>query len=131
MSTVMLSDKVAAQLRRMAVQVSETPEALAERAIREFLRAAARQAIHQEMQVFRARHAELLQTYEGRYIAMHQGQVVDDDKDQLALLTRIEAQYPDTPVLITRVVSEPEETYTVRSPRWEQGTGVCSHTLVA
>ncbi len=51
---------------------------------------------------------------------MYQGQVVDDDADQLALLTRIEGKYPHTPVLITPVVAEPEEIYTVRSPRWEQ-----------
>ena len=121
MPQVTLSEQVVVQLRRMAVRVSETPQVLAERAIREFLRATVRQAIQQETQVFRTRHTELLQAYEGCYIAMYQGQVVDDDKDQLALLARIDAQYPDMPVLITQVLPEPEETYTVRSPRWEQG----------
>lgn len=121
MSEVMLSVTVTEQLERVALLFGETPEALAERAVREFLRAVTRQALHQEAQVFRARHTDLLQTYAGRYIAMYQGQVVDDDADQLTLLERIEEQYPHTPVLITPVVAEPEETYTVRSPHWERG----------
>ena len=121
MSEVMLSDTVTAQLQHKALKISKTPEELAERAVREFLRTATRQAIHQEVQMFRARHAELLQEYTGRYIAMVQGQVVDNDEDQLALWARIDDRYPHTPVLITPVVAEAEETYTVRSPRWEQG----------
>jgi predicted transcriptional regulator len=117
MSEVKLSGAVTEQLERMALQIGETPEALAERAVREFLRAVTRQALHQEAQVFHARHADLLRIYAGRYIAMYQGQVVD----QLALLARVEEQYPYTPVLITPVVAESEEMYTVRSPRLEQG----------
>ncbi|HQE92854.1 MAG TPA: hypothetical protein PLH19_10335 [Anaerolineae bacterium] len=116
MSEVTLGGTVTEQLERVALQIGETPQVLAERAVREFLRALTRQALHQEVQVFRACHADMLQTYAGRYIAMYQGQVVDDDTDQLALLARIEEQYPYTPVLITQVVSEPEETYTSRSP---------------
>ena len=121
MSEVIVSDAVTAQLRRVARQIGETPEALAERAIREFLRAVTRQALHQEVQAFQAQHTKLLQKYAGRYIAMYQSEVVDDDEDQLALLARIDEKYPQSPVLITPVVAEPEETYTVRSPRWEQG----------
>ena len=119
MSEVLLSDEVTVKLQQLAAQVGETPVALAERAVRAFLRDAARKAMRREAQAYRAQHSTLHQQYAGRYIAMYQGRVVDDDSDQLALLARIEKQYPDQPVLITPVLAEPEETYTVRSPRWE------------
>jgi predicted transcriptional regulator len=48
MSEVMLSGAVTEQLERVALQIGETSEALAERAVREFLRAVTRQALLQE-----------------------------------------------------------------------------------
>jgi hypothetical protein len=116
-----LSDETVTQVRKMAAQVGEQPETLIERAVRQFLRAEVQRAIHREADTFRARHAELLGKYPGRYVAMVQGQVIDDDLDQMALLARVEDTYPDTPVLIAQVSPEPEETYTARSPRWESG----------
>ncbi len=119
MVEVLLGDEVTVKLQQMAARVGETPVALAERAVRAFLHNAAREAMRREMQAYHARHAELLRQYAGRYIAMYQGEVVDDDDNQLALLARVEQGYPDLPVLITPVLAEPEETYTVLSPRWE------------
>lgn len=116
-----LSNKTAAQMRKMAAQVGEQPETLVERAVRQYLRAEIQRAIHHEAEAFRAQHAELLARYPGRYVAMYLGQVVDDDVDQVVLLARVELGYPDLPVLIAQVQSEPEETYTVRSPHWESG----------
>ena len=116
-----LSNETVAQVRKMAAQIGEPPEALIERAVRQFLRAQTHHAIHREAQAFRAQHAELLSRYSGRYVAMVQGQVIDDDSDQVALLARVEARYPDTPVLISQVTPDIEECYTVRSPRWENG----------
>ena len=116
-----LSDETVTQVRKLAAQVGEQPEALVERAVRQYLRAETQRAIHHEAEAFRAQHAELLSKYLGRYVAMYQGQVVDDDVDQVALLARVELEYPDLPVLIAQVQSEPEEIYTVRSPHWESG----------
>ena len=116
-----LSDETVTQVRKLAAQVGEQPEALVERAVRQYLRAETQRAIHHEAEAFRAQHTELLCKYPGRYVAMYQGQVVDDDLDQVALLARVEVKYPDLPVLIAQVQSEPEEIYTVRSPRWESG----------
>jgi hypothetical protein len=116
-----LSNETVAQVRKMAAQVGEQPEMLVERAVRQYLRAETQRAIHHEAEVFRTQHAELLGKYPGRYVAMYQSQVVDDDVDQVALLARVELKYPDLPVLIAQVLPEPEETYTVRSPHWESG----------
>jgi hypothetical protein len=116
-----LSNETVAQVRKMAAQVGEEPETLVERAVRQYLRAETQRAIHHEAEVFRAQHAELLGKYPGRYVAMYQGQVVDDDLDQVVLLARVELKYPDLPVLIAQVLPEPEEIYTVRSPHLESG----------
>jgi Family of unknown function (DUF5678) len=116
-----LSDETVTQVRKMAAQIGEQPETLVERAVRQYLRAETQRAIHREAEAFRAQHAELLSQYPGRYVAMVQGRVVDDDLDQEALLARVEGKFPDLPVLIAQVLPEPEETYTARSPRWESG----------
>jgi predicted transcriptional regulator len=119
MGTVKVSEKVTQQLQQIAAQQGESLEALAERALLKFLREASQRAMRREVEAFKAQHATLFEQYAGRYIAMYQGQVVDDDEDQLALLARIDAAYSDTPVLITPVLAESEETYMMHSPRWE------------
>lgn len=116
-----LSNETVTQVRKMAAQVGEQPATLIERAVRQYLRAEIQRAIHHEAEAFRAQHAELWLKYPGRYVAMYQGRVVDDDLDQVALLARVEDKYPDSPVMIAQVLPEPEETYTASSPRWESG----------
>jgi hypothetical protein len=118
---LMLSDKTSVRLRKVADEIGEQPEMLAERAVRDFLRAEARHRMRHETKAFRAQHAELLAQYPDQYVAIYQGQVVDHDADQLALLARVEKRYPDTTVLIALITSEPEESYTMHSPRWESG----------
>lgn len=121
MSVLTLSSDMIAQVCKAATQIGERPEALVERAVRQFLRAEAQRQIHREAVVFRAQHAELLAQYPGQYVAIYQGGVIGHDSDQLALLARVEEQYPDAPVLIAPVLATPEETYTMRSPHWESG----------
>jgi predicted transcriptional regulator len=116
-----LSNEMFVRLRKVANEIGEPPEILAERAVRDFLRAEARHRMRREVKTFRAQHAELLARYPNQYVAIYQGRVVDQDAGQLVLLAHVEKQYPDTPVLITLVSSEPEESYTMRSPRWESG----------
>jgi len=119
METVLVNDEITQQLRQMAAQSGETLETLTERGLREFLRVTTRRAMRREVQAFQAQHTALLAQYSGQYIAMYQGQVIDVDVDQLALLARIDAIYPHTPVLIMPVRADSVETYTMRSPRWE------------
>ncbi len=117
MTELAVSTGTISRLRKVAHEKGTTAEELAEQAIRQFLRAEARRIMQQETDAFRAMHAGLLAKYPNEYIAVHQGQLVDHDPDQLALFMRIDKQYPDIPVLITPVLPEPEEVYTFRSPR--------------
>lgn len=73
--------------------------------------------IDREMQAYLQQHEQLLATYRGQSIAMHNGEVIDHDPDEVALSQRVRAQYGKEPVLITPVLPEPIQTIFVRSPR--------------
>jgi hypothetical protein len=63
-------------------------------------------------------HAAWREQYDGEYIAVHQGQLVDHDLSFGALLERIEALYPDEFVLIRPIREESEIVYRHCSIRW-------------
>ena len=62
-------------------------------------------------------HSELWEKYPHQYVAIFQGEVVDHDQDELALLKRRNEKYPDDIVLIRQVLQEPERTIVICSPR--------------
>ena len=70
-----------------------------------------------EVAKFEDMHAELWKQYPNQYIAMYQGQVIDDDHDLVTLALRIEEQYPDEVVLIRQVLPELPKPLMFRSPR--------------
>ena len=73
-----------------------------------------------EEAAYLAMHAELLAHYAGKYVAIHQGQLIDHDEDGAALYLRVRKQYPDEFVLITPVQPEDREIYQVYSPRFSE-----------
>lgn len=66
-------------------------------------------------------HAELAEKYLGQYVAIHNGKVVDHDKDFHSLHSRIRQRFGRQPVLLRRVEAEPERVLAFRSPRLERG----------
>lgn len=116
---IALNEQTGQELEQVAKARSVETSALAEQAIRNFLRTEARQAMQREAKAFRKLHLELWKTIPGEYAAIYQGKLVDHDGDQLALFLRIEAQYPGMTVLIRQVRSTPEEIIQVYSPRFE------------
>ena len=91
---------------------------LAEQAIRHFLREERRRLLQRESEAFRALHEKLLTTHAGEFVAIYDGRLVDYDRDPESLLLRVDANYPMVPVLIKQVLSDPQETYLIRSPRF-------------
>lgn len=71
-----------------------------------------------EVVAFEEQHQQLVKRYLGEYVALHQGRIVDHDKSQRALLTRIEAQFPDEIVLIRQVQAQLPPPLRIRSPRF-------------
>lgn len=78
---------------------------------------------------FRHLHPQFLANYPDQYVAIHQDKVVDHDPDRVALLERINSNYPDTFILVRQVRPEPEVTYEHHGLRWGQTQGLM-HTLL-
>lgn len=74
-------------------------------------------AADREMQAYIALHSTLKEQYLGKYVAIYHGKLIDFDDNPGALLDRIETQYPEEFVWLTKVGPEPIQTFTIRSPR--------------
>jgi hypothetical protein len=73
--------------------------------------------IREESARYQAQHAELYPKYEGKVIAMRNGEVIDVGDELVDVYQRIRAKYGEEPILVTKVGPEPVETYVIRSPR--------------
>jgi nitrogen regulatory protein PII-like uncharacterized protein len=62
-------------------------------------------------------HARIVEEYEGQYVAVFQDHLIDHDHDLLALARRIERDYSEDAVLITKVVDQVDRVLHFRSPR--------------
>lgn len=118
-ATLSITEGTAVGLGQVADSLGTTVDALADKAIRRYLRQEAEKKIRREEQHFRAQHAQLLDQYAGQFIAMHEGRVIDSDTDELTLYLRIREQLPMVGVLIKQVTPTPEEVWVMRSPHLE------------
>lgn len=75
--------------------------------------------VAEESAHYRYQHKELKKDYLGQYIAMHNGEVVDHDKDFERLRVRIHHRLPDVAVMITLVTEEATPTLERRGFRIE------------
>lgn len=80
-----------------------------------------RPAMLREKAAYLAMHSQLLEQYEGMYVAIFQGQVADHDQDVSELIRRIERDYPDEIVMVKQVTEEPDRVLHIRSPRLVRG----------
>lgn len=77
-------------------------------------------AIAQETAAFLEMHSQLLETFAGQYVAIYQGELVDNAPDFATLFTRVARRYLGEFVLIRQVTTEPEPIYRFRSPRFTE-----------
>lgn len=77
-----------------------------------------RPLMEQEQAAYERLRPSLLETHDGQYVAIHGGELVDADVDQMALARRIIATYPGRVVHIRLVGREPEPDLHFRSPRF-------------
>jgi hypothetical protein len=60
----------------------------------------------QEVAAYTAMHPQLLEKYEGKWVAVYGGQVIDVDVDHVALFDRVTDRYgEDTPILFHKVAT--------------------------
>jgi len=71
-----------------------------------------------EEAAFHNLHPSLYQEYAGKYVAIHNEQLIDTDSDQVALYRRTRKQYPNQFVWIAPVNESPKEVLVFRSPRF-------------
>jgi plasmid stability protein len=74
-----------------------------------------RAKIHAEAQAWQKMPNAERQQYQGNFVAVHEGQVIDCDPDRLALYHRVRKKLGDVPVLITNTLSPRE--FRIISPR--------------
>lgn len=115
---ILVSGALWEQLQRAADTRGVAANELIEQAIRHFLREERRRLLQRESEAFRALHKDLIAAHAGEFVAIYDGRLVDYDRDQEALLLRINTAYPTVPVLIKQVAPDLEETYLIRSPRF-------------
>lgn len=120
MTTITLSPQLAAELEQIANEQAVKPEELLEDAVRAYLRGLERDKIKAEATAYRKLHSELVKQYLGRYVAIHDGNVVDHDEDFQELHRRIRQRFGRQPVLLRQVATEPERVLVMRSPRLER-----------
>lgn len=117
MFSLSIHDQTALRLRQLASNYSTTVEDLAERAVDEFLHNEERRAMRRELDAYIEMHSYLRAKYQGKFVAIYQGKLIDSDSDIVALTERVTQNYPAATPLITPVKDEPIETFTFYSPR--------------
>jgi hypothetical protein len=74
------------------------------------------QKLDQERFAFETQHAQLVETYLGKYVAFHEGKLIDADESERQLYIRVRHRFPQTVVAIFPV-DETSEMRTHHSTR--------------
>lgn len=85
-------------------------------AVAHYLRERQQAKIDREIAAYETMHAELMRDHLDEWVAIHNQELVDHDRDRVALYRRIRAIYGRTSVLIRQVLAEPIEEIWVRTP---------------
>ncbi|MEI2609608.1 MAG: DUF5678 domain-containing protein [Candidatus Promineifilaceae bacterium] len=116
-TTVPLKADLLESVQKLADEQGVAVENVLEDMVRQYLHQNRRENIRQENEHFVQMHPELIKRYKGHQVAIHQGKLVDHDRDLDKLVERIKARFGRTPVLITPVTDEPSFLFSVRRPQ--------------
>ena len=128
--TVTFSNRLSNRARQVAEQRHEDVIALVETILDEALSAHLDETewvdlsepdeiAEREMQAYLQLHPFLRRNYFGKFVAIHDGELIDHDEDFEILYERIDHSYPDEFVWISPVEEEAIPTLTFRSPHFE------------
>lgn len=121
MHTVTIESDLYNRIEQAAQSRKAEVDDILNQAIRRYLWELDRRKISEESKLYRQHHAQLKEQYLGKYIAMHQGQVVDHDQEFTALRQRVRHRFEHVPVMITLVEETPEQVLVRRGFRLEDG----------
>ena len=106
------------RLQQVAAEKDTSAEDLLDRAVIEFLESVALRKLEDETAAFERMHTQLVNQYLNKYVAIHNGMVVDHDTEVRRLYLRVRAKFGQMPVLLRQVTEDvqlPE--LVVRSPK--------------
>lgn len=116
METIELKPELRETLEHVAQQQSSTINALVNQAVEDYLREQQRAKLDREITAFESMHPTLREKYWGEWVAVHEENLIDHDRDLSAMYRRVRAQYGKTSVLIRQVTSIPNEEVWLRTP---------------
>lgn len=114
--TVTLSSELSKSLQESDHQHEKTLDELVNEAVEYYLLDQQRQKIDQEIVAYQRMHPELWRSLPGQWVAVHNGNLIDQDEDRVALYQRVRAEYGRTSVLIRQVKPEATEEIWMRTP---------------
>lgn len=95
-------------LERAAKVEHVSTEELLNQAVSEFLDKLEVRILQAESEAFIQMHTQLMSTYLGQYVAVHNGEVIDHDVDARSLHIRVRRKYGKTPILIREMTPDTE-----------------------
>jgi hypothetical protein len=119
-TTIQLDASLVTQLREAAAWKGISLEEAMQEAARSYIGRYGRAKVEKEQAIFEQQKSELLKKYRGRYIAMHNGEVVATAANLRVLRTKVFARFGHTPMLHTLVTADPDREIVVRSPQLER-----------
>ncbi|MBN2002883.1 MAG: hypothetical protein JXA21_05970 [Anaerolineae bacterium] len=110
MTPTLIEPQLYQRIEQIAREQSTTIGDILNSALQLYLWELDRRKIAEESAHYRQQHSQLRQEYLGDYIAMHQGIVVDHDKDFAQLRQRVRQRFPRVAVMMTLVTEEADST---------------------
>jgi hypothetical protein len=121
-TTVVVRADLVDALEKSPELQQKTVDDLVNEAVARYIQDLQSNKLNQEIRAYERLHAELKDKCLGRWVAIHQGQLVDQDAERVELYRRVRARYGKTAVLIRQVREQPTEEIRWRggSLRWQQ-----------
>jgi hypothetical protein len=119
LAQVPMDAKLAESLQQVAAERGKPLEVVMNDLVQNYLREQRHTQLLAEMDRFLANHRELVSRFNGEYIGLHNGEVLDHDGDGGTLYKRLRQRYGSLPVLVVQVTESPEQEFTVRHPKLE------------
>ena len=116
MDAIVPEPNLRAGLEQDARQDARDVNDLINEAVARYLRERQQAKLDQEIAAYEAMHPQLALDYLGEWVAIHRQELVDHDRDRVALYRRIRSRYGRTSVLIRQVMDDPIEEVWLRTP---------------
>ena len=118
MPTVEVAQRWVEELRSIGRATTDDLGTVVDDALRAHFFHMRQEKIEKERQFYEANHSEIFQAYGGKFVAIHNGTVIDADEDGHRLSKRVREQHGRIPIAIIEVRETPNPlTFKVRRPR--------------